>query len=112
MKQWLMVQRFVALNAIYKYIPDKQVTYRTSIVAEKQLDYVLVDRTNLKHSRNAEANDMIHMGSGHISIMTQVVIPVPKKNDSQKRIQSFKEESSKGQHNGSDKQRNENPKRP
>ena len=107
MKQWLMVQKFVALNAIYKYIPDKQVTYRTSIGAEKQLDHVLVDRKNLKHSRNAEANDMIHMGSGHRSILTQVVIPVPKKNDSQKRIQSFKEESSKGQHNGSDKQRNE-----
>ena len=46
-----------------KKMPDKPTTFRTPEGADKQLDYVLIHRKGLRYSRNAEANDMIHMGS-------------------------------------------------
>ena len=79
MTQWLMLQKFVALNTMYRKTPEKQVTYRTPTGAEKQLDYILVNRKYLRCSKAAEANDMIHMGSDHRSVMAQFVIPAPKK---------------------------------
>ena len=39
--------------------------------AEKQLDSILVDRKHIYCSRDAEANDMIHMGSDHRSVIAQ-----------------------------------------
>ena len=45
---------------------------------------MLVDRKHLYCSRDAEANDMIHMGSDHRSVMAQFVITAPKKEVSQK----------------------------
>ena len=42
-------------------------------VQKKQLDYVLVDRKHMHCSRDAEANDMIHMGSDHRCVMGQFV---------------------------------------
>ena len=36
-----------------------------------RLDYILVDRKHLRCSRDAEASDMIRMGSGHRSVMAQ-----------------------------------------
>ena len=51
---------------------------------EKQLDYILVDRKHMYCSRDAEANDMIHMGCDHRSVMAQFVITAPKKEVSQK----------------------------
>ena len=50
-----------------------------SAAAWKQLDYILVDRKHIYCSRDAEANDMIHMGSGHRSVVAQFVITAPKK---------------------------------
>ena len=47
---------------------------RTPKGVEKQLDYILVDRKHKCCSRDAEANDMIHMGSDHTSVMAQFVI--------------------------------------
>ena len=38
MKQWLVMQRFVALNTMYSKMPGKQATYRTPKGAGKQLD--------------------------------------------------------------------------
>ena len=57
MKQWLMMQRFVALHTMYGKMPGKQATYRTPKGAGKQLDCVLINRKNLRYRRNAEAKD-------------------------------------------------------
>ena len=65
MKQCLIIQNFTALNTMYRKTPPKGVV--------KQLDDILVDR---KHycSRDADANDLIHIGSDHRSVMAQFVI--------------------------------------
>ena len=44
MKQWLMVQNFTALDTMYRKTHGKQATYRRPKGAEKQFDYILVDR--------------------------------------------------------------------
>ena len=43
-----------------------------------------VDRKHMCCSRDAEANDMIHKGSDHRSVMAQIVITASKKEVSQK----------------------------
>ena len=53
----------------------KQTTYRSSTSVEKQLDHILVNRRYHSWSRDVEANDMIHMGSDHRSVMARLVIP-------------------------------------
>ena len=64
---------------------EKQVTYRTmERCRKKQLDYILVDRKRMYCSRDAEANDMIHMRSDHRSVMEKFVITALKKKVSQK----------------------------
>ena len=77
MKQRLMIQNFTARNTMYRKTLEKQ-------ASEKQLDYIVVDRKNMYCSRDAQANDMIHMGSDHRSVMAQFVIAVSKKEVSQK----------------------------
>ena len=39
----------------------KQAAYRTPKGTVKKLDFILVDRKHIHCSRDAEANDMIHM---------------------------------------------------
>ena len=39
----------------------------------------MVNRKNSKHSRDAQANDMIHLGSDHRSVMEQFVFQHQKK---------------------------------
>ena len=78
MKQWLMLQKFVAIHTTYRKIHQKLVKFKTPAGVEKQLDYILVNRKYLTHSRDAEANDMIHIGSDHRSVMARFVIPVSK----------------------------------
>ena len=73
--------------------PEKQGTYRNPKGVEKQLDYILVNRKYLKYSRDAEAIDMIHMGSDHRSIMTEPVIPAPKKKGSQEEYETWRKNS-------------------
>ena len=84
MNQWLMMQNFVAPSTTYRKTPEKQVTHRTPKGVEKRLGYILVDRKHLPCSRDAEANDMIHMGSDHSSVMAQFVITATKKEVSEK----------------------------
>ena len=57
--QWLLEQRLIALNTVYWKTLQKQATYRTPKGVGKQLDYVH------SWSTDAEANDMMHMGSDH-----------------------------------------------
>ena len=91
-KQWLMMQKFVALNTMYRKMHQKLVKCRTLEGVERQLDYILVNRKYLTHSRDAEANDMIHMGSDHRSVMARFVIPVSQQKDSTKRMHYEKPE--------------------
>ena len=87
-----MMQKFVALNTMYRKMHQKLVKCRTLEGVEKQLDCILINRTCLKHSRDAEANDMIHMGSDHRSVMARFVIPVSQQKDSTKRMHYGKAE--------------------
>ena len=75
MTQWLLDNSFVALNTMYKKIPQKQVTYYTPKKVKKQLDYVLTGKKHYPWSRDAEANDTIHMGSDHRCVMAKFEIP-------------------------------------
>ena len=77
MKQWRMLQKLVALNTMCRQT-GKQVTYRTPKGVEKQLEYVPTNRQYMICRRNAEANDMIHMGSDR-RVMAQFVIKAPRK---------------------------------
>ena len=63
MKQWLMIQNFTAPNTTYrKKTHEKQASSTTPKGTEKQLDYILVDRKHVYCSRDAVANDLIHIG--------------------------------------------------
>ena len=48
---------------------------------EKQIDYILIKRRCLKYNKDAEANDMIHMGSDHRCVVATFLINTPKKDD-------------------------------
>ena len=61
-----------ALNTMYRKIHQKLVKFRTLEGVERQLDYILVNRKYLTHSGDAEANDMIHMGSDHRSVVAPI----------------------------------------
>ena len=63
MTQWLLEKNLIALNTMYKKMEQKQVTYHTPKGVKKQLYYILTDRKHYNWSKDAEANDMIHMGS-------------------------------------------------
>ena len=66
---------------MYKKLLRKQETYRTPKGVEKQLDYILVDKKHCCWSTDAEANDMIHMGSDHRCVMATFVIPAKAKKE-------------------------------
>ena len=60
-----MMHNFTALNTMYSKTPGKQTTYRSPKGNEKQIYYIIIKRRHLKYNKDAEANDMIHMGSDH-----------------------------------------------
>ena len=108
MKQWLMIQNFTALNSMYRKNPGKQATYRSPKGNEKQIDCIISKRRHLKYSKDAEANDMIHMGSDHRCVMATFVINAQTKNGTrdandnkqrmttmEERYQELEEETSK-----------------
>ena len=70
-----------------------QATYRTQKGAHKQFDYVLINRKNLRYSRDADANDKMHTESGHRCVMAHFVFTATKKNDSQIKCKSEKNTS-------------------
>ena len=90
MTQWLFEKNLVALNTMYKKIQQKQVTHHTPKGVEKQLDYILTDKKHCCWSRDAEANDMIHMGSDHRCVMAKFEIPVKTRRKLTKRSDSRK----------------------
>ena len=61
-------------NTIQRETPAKKTTYRSPKGTEKQINYILI-----KRSKDAEANDMIHMRSDHRCVMATFVINTPKR---------------------------------
>ena len=80
MKHWMMLQGYTALNTMYRKIPQKQTTFISQKGKEKQIDYILTKRRYLRHAKDAEANDMIHMGSDHRCVMATFTITMLEKN--------------------------------
>ena len=85
MKHWLMLQNFTALNTMYRKNLGKPTTYRSPKGNEKQIDYYIIKRRHLKYNKDAEANDMIHMGSDHRCVMATFMITTPKKDGHRKK---------------------------
>ena len=81
MKHWRMLQDCTALNTTYRKTPQKQTTFVSPKGNEKQLDNVLTKRRYLRHNKDAEANDMIHMGSDHRCVMATFTITMPGNNN-------------------------------
>ena len=82
LKSWLMLQDYTALNTMFRKTPQKQTTFISPKGNEKQIDYILTKR-HLKHM-DAEANNMIHMGSDHRCVMAIFTISMPGKNSNHK----------------------------
>ena len=80
MKHWLMLQDYTALSTMYRKTPQKQTTFVSPKGNEKQIDCILTKRRYLKHYNDAEANDMIHMGSDHRCVMATYTITMLGKN--------------------------------
>ena len=80
LKHWLMMQNFTAFNTMHRKTLGKQTAYRSPKGTEKQIEYILIKRRHLKYSKDAEANDMIRIGSDHRCVMATFVINTQKKN--------------------------------
>ena len=59
-------------------------TYHAPKGVMKQLDYILTDKKHFSCSKDAEANDMIHMGSDHRCVMAKFEIPEKAKKTSRR----------------------------
>ena len=81
MKHWLMLQGYTALNTMYRKTLQKQTAFVSPKGNEKQIDYILTKRRYLRHNKDAEANDTIHMGSDHRCVMATFTITMPGKNN-------------------------------
>ena len=74
MTQWLLENNLIAVNTMYEKISEKRVTYCSPKKETKQLDYILVDKKHVAWSRDAEATDILHMGSDHRCVMAKFEI--------------------------------------
>ena len=81
-----MLQDYTALNTMFRKTPQKQTTFTSPKGNEKQIDCILTRRRYLKHIKDAEANDMIHMGSDHRCVMATFTISMPGKNSNHKNM--------------------------
>ena len=79
MKSWLMLNDYSALNTMFRKTPQKQTSFVSPKGNEKQIDYILTKRRYLRNVKDAEANDMIHMGSDHRCVMATFLINTPEK---------------------------------
>ena len=65
---------------MFRKTSQKQTTFMSPEGNEKQVDYILKKRRHLKRIKDAEANDMIHMGSDHRCVMAIFTISMLGKN--------------------------------
>ena len=76
-----MLQDYTVLNTMYRKTLQKQMTFISPKGNEKQIDYILTKRRYLRYNKDAEANDMIHMGSDHRCVMATFTSTMPGKNN-------------------------------
>ena len=77
-----MINDYSALNTMFRKTPQKQTSFVSPKGKEKQIDHILTKRRYLKNVKDAEANDMIHMGSDYRCVMATFLIDIPeRKND-------------------------------
>ena len=69
-----MLNDYSALNTMFRKTPQKQTSFVSPKGKEKQIDYILTKRRYLRNVKDAEANDMIHMGSDHRCVMATFLI--------------------------------------
>ena len=81
LKSWLMLNGYSALNTMFRKTPQKQTSFVSPKGKEKQIDYILTKRRYLRNVKDAEANDMIHMGSDHRCVMATFLINTPGKDN-------------------------------
>ena len=79
MKHCLKLRGYTALNTMYRKTHQKQTTFTSPKGNVKQIDYMLTKRRYLRYNKDAEANDMIHMGSDHKCVMSTFTINTPGK---------------------------------
>ena len=77
LKSWLMLNDYSALNTMFRKTPQKQTCFVSPKGKEKQIDYILTKRRSLRNVKDAEANDMIQMGSDHRCVMATFLINMP-----------------------------------
>ena len=65
---------------MFRKTPHKQTSFVSPKGKEKQIDYFLTQRRYLRNVKDAEVNDMIHMGSDHRCIMATFLVSTPWKN--------------------------------
>ena len=80
LKSWLILNDYSALNTMFRKTPQKQTSFVSPKGKEKQVDYILTKRRYLRNVKDAEANDMIHIGSDHRCIVATFLINTPEKN--------------------------------
>ena len=59
---------------MFRKTPQKQTSFVSPKGNEKQIDYILTKRRYLRNVKDAEANDMIHMGSDHRCVLATFLI--------------------------------------
>ena len=80
LKSWLMLNDYTALNTMFRKTPKKKTSFVSPKGKQKHFDYILTQRRYLRNVKDAEANDMIHMGSDHRCVMATFLINMPEKN--------------------------------
>ena len=65
---------------MFRKTPQKHTSFVSPKGKEKQIDYILTKRRYLRNVKDAEANDMIHIGSDHRCAMATFLINTPEKN--------------------------------
>ena len=80
LKSWLMLNDYSALNTMFRKTPQKQTSFVSPKGKEKQIHYILTKRRYLRNVKDAQTNDMIHMGSDHRCVMAAFLINTPEKN--------------------------------
>ena len=76
MKHWMTLPGYTALNTMYRKTHQKQTTF----MCPKRIDYILIKRRYLRHTKDAEANDMIHMGSDLRCVMATFTVNMLERN--------------------------------
>ena len=106
LKSWLMLNEYSALNTMFRKTPQKQTSFVSPKGKEKQIDYILTKRRYLRNVKDADANDMIHMGSDHRCVMATFLINMPEKKINVRREYSKHETTMYVEHEEKDENNN------